>query len=416
MALLPTGYGKSLCFQIPAICLPGYTLVISPLIALMEDQVFHLREKNISAIGLHSANKLNKKTFLNLFAKQHYKFIYISPEKLLSPFFRKLFQKNPPRFIAVDEAHCFSLWGHNFRPEYRKLPSYFSSIYPTPHLALFTATASSEVVKDIASNFDINKNNIYAGSFFRKNLFLSLKKFHLKSQRFLYICYLVFHKYKNQNGIIYCITRKEVEVLAQAIEKHDFHKQLKLAFFHAGRSQKEKEVIQKKFIDNKIQLLITTNAFGMGIDKSNIRFVIHAQMPSCMEHYVQEIGRAGRDRKQSFCELLIHPTDITVHENLSNNPSALKKITAFSKSKKCHHKKILWLFGEKVSDDSRCNACEYCSPSKDIFISKMNSKNKINSSQTFIKQQKIIFRYQQYPEFFNQYTAIGTGYSQDVLK
>lgn len=411
LALLPTGYGKSLCFQIPALCLPGYTLVISPLIALMEDQVFHLREKNISAIGLHSAQTVPTKTFLSLFARQHYRFIYISPEKLLSPFYKKLFQKNPPRFIAVDEAHCFSLWGHNFRPEYRKLPSFFSSIYPQPHLALFTATASSKVIQDISRSFKIKKNNIYAGSFFRKNLFLSLKNFNLRSQRFLYICYLVFHKYRNQNGIIYCITRKEVEMLAQALKKHNFQQQLKIDYFHAGRSQKEKKIIQEKFIHNKIKLLITTNAFGMGIDKSNIRFVIHAQMPSCMEHYVQEIGRAGRDRKLSFCELLVHPADTIIHKNLSNDTKSLKKIISYTEKKYCHHKKILSFFGEKLSDNFSCNACEYCSLSKDFFISKMKIKQKkLLSTETFINQQKLIFSYKKHPEFFPKYTAVGTGY------
>jgi ATP-dependent DNA helicase RecQ len=413
LALLPTGYGKSICYQIPAIYFPKYTLVISPLIALMDDQVFNLRKKDISAIALHSSQEVDSKTFLDLFHKNHYKLIYISPEKLLNNNYQKLFKDNPPSLIAIDEAHCFSLWGHDFRPEYRRLPKYIFEINPSPAIALFTATASKKVIVDLVGSFNIRKENIFAGDFFRQNLFISIKKFFLKSQKFLYLCYLVFHKYKNKNGLIYCITRKEVEILYKALKKYDFFKKLKLEFFHAGRDKKEKQIILEKFIKNEIKLLITTNAFGMGVDKSNINFVVHFQIPSCLENYVQEIGRAGRDRKLSFCELLAHSNDFEVHKNFNSKKSAIKKMSDYIEKNSCHHKKILSFFGQPMKYSFNCQSCNYCSPSSEIFFKKFNS---IQKSNTFINQQKIIFKYKKYPRFLNQYNSVGSGYLLDVLE
>lgn len=404
LALLPTGYGKSICYQLPTLLFSKYTLVVSPLIALMDDQVFHLREKNISAIALHSNQKINHQTFLELFHKYHYKFIYISPERLLSNRFKNLFTENPPSFIAIDEAHCFSLWGNDFRPEYRSLPEFIQKLDPHPTVSLFTATASRQVIKDLETSFKIQKT--FAGDFFRKNLFISIKNFKLRSQRFLYLCYLIFHKYKNQNGLIYCVTRKEVETIFNSIKKIDFLNQLKIEFFHAKRSSEKKQAILNDFLKNKIKILITTNAFGMGVDKSNINFVIHSQLPSCLENYVQEIGRVGRDRKQANCELLTHEHDLRVHKNLNNQ--SIEKMIEFKEKNDCHHKKILNFFDQKTDNSFNCCACDHCSPSSEIFLHNLVIKN-ISQSDTLIKQQKEVFEFDKYPQFFKNYNSVGTG-------
>jgi ATP-dependent DNA helicase RecQ len=406
LALLPTGYGKSICYQLPSLLLPKYTLVISPLIALMDDQVFHLREKNISAIALHSNQNVNYQTFLELFNNQHYKFIYISPERLLSNKYRNIFFKNSPSFIAIDEAHCFSLWGNDFRPEYRKLPEFINQIEPSPIISLFTATASKKVIKDLKNSFNIK--NIFSGDFFRKNLFISNKNFNLRSQRFLYLCYLVFKKYRNQNGLIYCVTRKEVEIIFKSLKKIDFLNQLKIEFFHAKRSSKKKQKILNDFLKNKIKILVTTNAFGMGVDKGNINYVIHSQLPSCLENYVQEIGRAGRDRNLAFCELLTHDHDLKIHKNLNNK--SINKMIYFSKSKKCHHQKILNFFDQQTDFNFNCESCNYCSPNSDIFIHKLKNIKNLSKSDTFIKQQKEILNFEKYPQFISQYNSVGTGF------
>ncbi|NCN44976.1 MAG: hypothetical protein AUK08_02875 [Candidatus Pacebacteria bacterium CG2_30_36_39] len=409
LALLPTGYGKSICYQIPGLYLNDYTLVISPLIALMDDQVLHLKQNNISARAIHSLNPFDSKTFANIKDK----FIYISPEKLLSKKFNQIIKENPPALIAIDEAHCFSLWGHDFRPAYRQLPNFIESLDKSVKLILLTATASQRVIDDLQQAFGILKTNTFAGSFLRKNLFIKITNFSLRHQRFLYLCYLVLKKYTQQNGIIYCITRKETEVIFQALKKFDFEKQLKIDYFHAGRKPEEKQVVQNKFLSGKIKLLVTTNAFGMGIDKSDVRFVIHAQLPACLEHYVQEIGRAGRDRKLSFCELLIHPSDIVVQQKLNKNNQALDVMIEYFATKKCHHQKILSFFGEKTYTNFSCAACEYCSPSCELIKQKIRQKIKHNKYiNTTVEQQKIIFDYVNQSSNLQHYLGVG----ENVLK
>lgn len=419
LALLPTGYGKSLCFQIPGLILPGYTIVISPLIALMEDQVLHLRMKNIQAISLNSSHPLKKEEFEAFLQKKELSFVYISPEKLLSPMVYNLVQKYPPTMVIVDEAHCFSLWGHDFRPEYRKLPEFLYSFSQLVPVGLFTATASTRVIQDLQASFSVNSTHTFSASFFRKNLFLSVKNFKLRSQRFLYLCYLIFHKYRKKKTLIYATTREEVETLASALQKYDFEKKIHIEYFHAGREKTEKENIQRDYVEGKIQVLITTNAFGMGIDIPNIECVIHAQMPSCMEHFVQEVGRAGRNGGDAYCELLFHPSDITIQKSLHSSFQALEKMDEYRQKKMCHHKKIRLFFGENISLIPRsCSACEFCCCSCEVLFQTLKKslsplnlflKGKKKPPKTIIEQQKILFNFSVYPEFFSSYLGVGNG-------
>ncbi|MFZ5437471.1 MAG: RecQ family ATP-dependent DNA helicase [Patescibacteria group bacterium] len=412
LALLPTGYGKSICYQIPGLIKTGYTLVISPLIALMDDQVFHLRQKNISAIALHSNQTLNQTIFLNLFEKKHYKFIYLSPEKLLLSNQTTIFKKNPPSLIALDEAHCFSIWGNDFRPIYKQLPNYISQLKPTPAIALFTATASKKVTHDLIVNFKIKRKNIFTGDFFRKNLFIIHQQFFLRSQKFLYLCYLIFHKYKNLNGLIYCITRKETAMIFQALKKMDFYNQLEIDYFHAGRTKKNKTLILEKFLNKKLKILVTTNAFGLGVDKDDLNYVIHYQVPDQLENYVQEIGRAGRNGKLACCELLVHQHDFEINLNLSKNKTNLKIMKNFVNNNHCHHQKILNFFGQKTTRDFNCRSCNLCSPSCELVNHQLKKRTKFLSSEIFINQQQYLFNYEQQPHFFHRYNSVGTGYSQ----
>jgi len=411
LALLPTGYGKSICYQIPGFKSHGYTLVISPLIALMDDQVFHLQQKGIMAIAIHSNKKINQQSFLENFKKNNYKFIYLSPEKLILSKFRQIFINNPPALVAIDEAHCFSIWGNDFRPIYKQLPNYLSSLSPSPTVALFTATASKKVISDLKTSFNVKNTQVFTGDFFRRNLFIVHKKFELRSQRFLYLCYLVFHKYKNKNGLVYCLTRKEVESIFTTIKKLDFFNQLKIEFFHAGINKAQKQKIINDFIKNKIKVLVTTNAFGMGIDKSDIEFVIHQQLPERLENYVQEIGRAGRNGQLAFCELLIHDFDFEIQKNLNKKTNNNNEVKKFINSNNCHHQKILNFFNQKTAFNFRCNSCNICSPHSEIFIQQL--KNSLSSkTNTFINQQKYLFNYKKYPQFFIHYISVGTGQSK----
>lgn len=408
LALLPTGYGKSICYQLPGLVKAGYTMVISPLIALMDDQVFHLKQKNISAIALHSSNNISHQTFLANLAQNKYKFVYLSPEKLILSHLNSVFTNQPPAIIAIDEAHCFSLWGNDFRPIYQQLPKFIKQFKTLPAIALFTATASGQVINDLINNFELSATNIFVGDFFRKNLFITHKKFQLRSQRFLYLCYLIFHKYKNKNGLIYCLTRKEVENIYHSIKKLDFLKQLSISFFHAGLSKDKKQKIIDKFVKNKIKVLVTTNAFGMGVDKKDLEFVIHQQVPDRLENYVQEIGRAGRGGQLSFCELLIHDFDFEIQKNLNKNNSNNHDMLNFINSHKCQQQKILNFFGQATPNYFNCHSCNHCSPACEI-VTKQLITNYDLTTDTFINQQKYLFNYIKQPQFYQKYISVGTG-------
>lgn len=379
LALLPTGQGKSLCYQIPGLALSGLTIVISPLIALMKDQVDALHRRGIAA---HYINSTLSRTEIQHkyqdIEKGVCQFVYVAPERLLTKTFLALMKAYPPTFVAVDEAHCFSTWGHDFRPHYRDIPQFLTELPHRPKLALFTATASRAVVEDLQRSFVIQPPHTFRGSFFRKNLFITTRHFTLQSQRFLYLVYLLRHVFPDQSGLIYVATRKQAEMLHQALTKLDFDHRPTLEYYHAGRSTEEKSVLQEKFINDDIKIMIATNAFGMGIDKSNIRFVIHFQTPGSLENYVQEIGRAGRDGQFSWCELLFHPTDIEVHQRMQSektaerNQRSLDTMIEFLMSRRCHHQKILSYFQDSYQFTHGCARCERCSPFSQIFLQRLS--------------------------------------------
>lgn len=293
--LLPTGAGKSLCYQIPAILREGICLVISPLIALMEDQVKSLQEKGIKAMALSS--KLNRhETIIAFDNVTHgtYKFLYLSPEKLQSPFIQEKIAQLHINLIAIDEVHCVSQWGHDFRPAYLKIPI-LNELHPdTPRIAL-TATATSKVVKDIMTQVDLSKARLFKTSYYRDNLSIKIKQTENILGSTIQLLTSIDHP-----AIIYVGTRKKAVQTARYIQQN----QIKATYYHGGLSHDEKSHSLDQWKSETSKVMVATNAFGMGIDKSNVRLIIHIHMPFSMENYIQEIGRAGRDGKKSWAYLL----------------------------------------------------------------------------------------------------------------
>lgn len=293
--LLPTGAGKSLCYQIPAILREGICLVISPLIALMEDQVKSLQEKGIKAMALSS--KLNRHETIIAFdnvTHGNYKFLYLSPEKLQSPFIQEKIAQLHINLIAIDEVHCVSQWGHDFRPAYLKIPI-LNELHPdTPRIAL-TATATSKVVKDIMTQVDLSKARLFKTSYYRDNLRIKIKQTENILGSTIQLLTSIDHP-----AIIYVGTRKKAVQTARYIQQN----QIKATYYHGGLSHDEKSHSLDQWKSETSKVMVATNAFGMGIDKSNVRLIIHIHMPFSMENYIQEIGRAGRDGKKSWAYLL----------------------------------------------------------------------------------------------------------------
>ncbi len=300
LALLPTGGGKSICFQVPAICMEGICLVISPLIALMKDQVENLRNKKIPAAAIYSGmSKREIETTFNNAVNGAYKFLYLSPERLQNEDAQSKIAQMSVNLLAVDEAHCVSQWGYDFRPEYLLIANIRQIIKEAPILAL-TASATAAVVEDIQLKLNFKKNLVFRKSFERKNLQYVVRGTDDKYNKVLEIC----NKIKG-SGLIYANNRRQTQELASWLRNNkidSFH-------YHAGLNNKERNKIQEDWIKNKIRVIVCTNAFGMGIDKPDVRFVIHYQMPVSLEAYYQEAGRAGRDGQRSFCVVLHHPTD-----------------------------------------------------------------------------------------------------------
>lgn len=376
LALLPTGQGKSVCFQIPGLALNGLTIVVSPLIALMKDQVDGLNKKGITAHYINST--LSDREVREKYAdiqNGRCQFLYVAPERLLTQQFLSVMKVFPPTFIAVDEAHCFSTWGHDFRPRYRDIPEFLRLLPHPPRLALFTATASKIVAEDLQQSFSVSPKHTFRGSFFRSNLFITTRRFELQSQRFAYLLYRLHHVHSGESGLIYVSTRRQAETLSQTLRRLDVSGKLMVDYYHAGRSSEEKNQLQEQFLKDEIHVMIATNAFGMGIDKANIRFVIHFSLPGSLENYVQEIGRAGRDQRFSWCELLFHPSDIKVHHRMKKEgegqQDALSPMVKFMEQTTCHHQKIMSYFQDPMRFPNGCARCEYCSPYSQRFLHEM---------------------------------------------
>ncbi|RKW58633.1 MAG: DNA helicase RecQ, partial [Lachnospiraceae bacterium] len=307
--VMPTGAGKSLCYQVPAMLLSGITLVISPLISLMQDQVKDLNEAGVDAAFINSSlsEKEMHDTFKNA-SKGQYKIIYVAPERLMSEGFVRLAKGVEISMITVDEAHCISQWGQDFRPSYMDIAEFVNVLDKRPIISAFTATATQNVREDIICSLGLTNPYFLVTGFDRENLFFQVDK--PKSKDRFILDYLDRHK--GESGIIYCATRKNVDSLYTLLKKRN----ISVAKYHAGMSIEERKQMQDDFVFDYTSIVIATNAFGMGIDKSNVRFVIHYNMPSSMENYYQEAGRAGRDGLNSECILLFSPQDIIINRFL----------------------------------------------------------------------------------------------------
>ena len=369
LAVMPTGAGKSLCYQVPAMLLSGITLVISPLISLMQDQVKALNEAGVDAAFINSSlsEKEMHDTFKNA-SKGQYKIIYVAPERLMSEGFVRLAKGVEISMITVDEAHCISQWGQDFRPSYMDIAEFVNVLDKRPIISAFTATATQSVREDIICSLGLTNPYFLVTGFDRENLFFQVEKPQSKDR--LILDYLDRHK--GESGIIYCATRKNVDSLYTLLKKRN----ISVAKYHAGISIEERKQMQDDFVFDYTSIVIATNAFGMGIDKSNVRFVIHYNMPSSMENYYQEAGRAGRDGLNSECILLFSPQDIIInrflleHKDFSDidptdamtirerDVKRLQIMEGYCYTTECLRNYILKYFGE---DPKRpCDDCGNC--------------------------------------------------------
>ncbi|KKU14941.1 MAG: helicase RecQ protein [Candidatus Jorgensenbacteria bacterium GW2011_GWA2_45_9] len=361
LVVLPTGAGKSLCYQLPSLELPGTALVVSPLIALMKDQVASMERKNIPAAFLNSSQGAQE----GREAKQkvldgRVKLLYVAPERLMKEGFLEFLSGVEISFIAVDEAHCISEWGHDFRPEYRKLGELRDKFPRAPFIAL-TATATRKVREDIKSQLRFKKFAEHVGSFDRKNLNYIIRP---KQNTYYHILGYV-EDHPNWSGIIYCHSRKSTEQVTANLQSDG----IAAVSYHAGLPQKERTENQDKFQRGEARVIVATIAFGMGIDKRDVRFVIHHDIPKNIEGYYQETGRAGRDGKQSDCILFFSWSDKMKHQffidQMRNAPRAavaeykLEKLIEFCTSCSCRRKMLLAYFGEEYGDKN-CGACDTC--------------------------------------------------------
>ncbi len=362
LAIIPTGGGKSICYQVPALCLDGITIVISPLISLMKDQVDALKTMGVKARLINSSlSNSEYNEALEEIENDECKIIYIAPERLDSMDFVNIIRGKNISQVAIDEAHCVSQWGHDFRVSYKKIPYFINRLDKRPIVTAFTATASNEVREDIINILNLHNPAVYITGFDRENLSINIVKSSSKNKYTLdYV-----ENHKNESGIIYASTRKEVETIYEGLLKRNYS----VAKYHAGLSNEARKEYQENFINDDIKIMIATNAFGMGIDKPNIRWVLHYNMPQSIENYYQEIGRAGRDGEDSECVLLFSPGDVHTQKYLVEvgieNPERkrvqykkLQQMVDLVYSNTCYRKNILNYFGEIFLDD--CNNCSNC--------------------------------------------------------
>jgi ATP-dependent DNA helicase RecQ len=367
LAVMPTGAGKSLCYQIPALILEGLTVVVSPLISLMRDQVSALRDAEIPAAFLNSS--LSPGEYADTLSRASggdYRILYIAPERLRREDMRNLAEALCISLVVIDEAHCVSQWGHDFRPSYLLIPDFIGQLPKRPITAAFTATATGKVQEDITAMLRLESPFTLITGFNRANLYFEVQK--PKDKLIALLRYLREHP--NKSGIVYCATRKTVEDLCRTLQTRDFS----VTRYHAGLDDRERRLNQDDFIYDRKLLMIATNAFGMGIDKSNVSFVIHYNMPKNIESYYQEAGRAGRDGEPADCILLYSPQDVRINnflitstqeEEAEKDPvlvehklELLKLMTWYATGSDCLRSRLLSYFGETASH--YCGNCSNC--------------------------------------------------------
>ena len=371
LAVMPTGAGKSLCYQIPALVLPGITLVVSPLISLMQDQVGALLQNGVRAAYINSS-LTERQISLALYnaSRGVYRIVYVAPERLMTRNFLEFAQSAPISQVVIDEAHCVSQWGQDFRPGYLKIEPFIRALPKRPCVSAFTATATESVRQDIIRLLCLREPFCAATGFDRPNLFFEVRRGGERNAELLRF----LQEHRGQSGIVYCGTRKGVEEITRMLVAEG----IDAVGYHAGMDDEMRQCAQEDFVSDRVPVIVATNAFGMGIDKSNVSFVVHYNMPKDLESYYQEAGRAGRDGEDAVCCLLYQPADVRLNNFLIEHSmesseldeqtqavvlerarERLKQMTFYATTTGCLRTKILRYFGE-TPKRARCGNCSAC--------------------------------------------------------